>query len=132
MRGFVIIASGAIVIAALPIAPVAGQSVERDQGASAWASPSWGPSTSVRIHRGHDARSDFGHRAHHYDGAAYFPYREYQGDTLWGQTASTIGGTTDRIAPFHGGSVTIKIANVGGGQAATGVVDFERRIDRAS
>jgi hypothetical protein len=49
-----------------------------------------------------------------------------------GQTASTIGGTTDRIAPFHGGSVTIKIANVGGGQAATGVVDFERRIDRAS
>jgi hypothetical protein len=84
MHGFVIIALGAIAIATLPIAPAAGQNVERSRVVSAWASPSWGPSTSVNIHRGHDARSDFGRRAHHYDGAAYFPYREYQGDTLWG------------------------------------------------
>ena len=82
MRGFVIIALAAI--AALPIAPVAGQNVERGRVASVWAHPSWGPSTSVHIHRGHDARGNFGRRAHHYDGAAYFPYREYQGDTLWG------------------------------------------------
>lgn len=84
MRGLVIIASGAIAIATLPVDPVAGQRIQSGQVAFAPAAPSGDLSTGVSIHRGRDGHGRFGRRAHQHDRDTYFLYREYQGDTLWG------------------------------------------------
>ena len=83
MPGFVIIAAAAMGAATLPVAPAAAQAGERDHAAFAPVGTHFSLSSNVRIHRRRDGR-DFGRRSNREAGDLYFPYREYQGATLWG------------------------------------------------
>ena len=85
MRSVFLILAAAAAVAALPASAAAER---RDAGVSNHRSGQ--PAASgVRIHRGHGDwrdRRDRGDRDRdrRFRGDAYLPYRDYQGDTLWG------------------------------------------------
>jgi len=83
MRSVFLILAAAAAVAALP-APAAAE--RRDAGVSNHRSGQ-SAASGVRIHRGHGDwrdRRDRGDRDRRFRGDAYLPYRDYQGDTLWG------------------------------------------------
>ena len=80
MRGVLSILAAA---AAMSTLPAAASAERRDAGFSQGQFAASG----VRIHRGHGDwrdRRDHGDRDRRFRGDAYLPYRDYQGDTLWG------------------------------------------------
>ncbi len=83
MRGFAILPIAAMSLAALPGSASAAPNGGRSEVGFASVSAHPGRGAGVRVHRHHGERGHFGRRAHDYGGDAYFPYREYQGDTLW-------------------------------------------------
>ena len=93
MRGALLILAASLAAATLPVAPAAAQSRAgasfSHPGAAAhrWVGQFGSP--DVRIHRGDRERrgdGDFRDDRRHdraFQGDVFFPYRDYQGDTLW-------------------------------------------------